>query len=322
MIDHNKEMPLFASRLNSMSSRRDLWTGDNSVLDWITRQGTIEGLNLVDFNCPQHLKGYTTEKVKKALDLASLQTGAVCTRFTHEFENGAFTHPESSKRKAAIDLVLNAGEWARSLDAKELVVWSAYDGYDYSFQTDYNLMWKHCVEAFQVVCDTFPELKISLEPKPTEPRRFFIHNTTGAALLLVRDIERQNMGLTLDFGHCLMATENPVQSAVLTGQEGKLFGVQLNDGFVKPGCEDGLALGTVHPRMTLEFIYWLQRYDYKGHIYFDTFPINEDPVREAEYNIRLYKKWWKFASVLDEKGIGELLIKQDTMAILELLEGQ
>ena len=42
---------------------------------------------------------------------------------------------------------------------------------------------------------------------------------------------------------------------------------------------------------------------------------------ESEYNIRLYKKWWKFASVLDEKGIGELLIKQDTMEILELLEG-
>ncbi|MBC8408104.1 MAG: hypothetical protein H8E12_05170 [Rhodobacteraceae bacterium] len=45
-------------------------------------------------------------------------------------------------------------------------------------------------------------------------------------------------------------------------------------------------------------------------------------MREAEHNIRLYKKWWKFASVLDENEIGELLIKQDTMAILELLEGQ
>ena len=66
MIDQNNEVLLFASRLNSMSSRRDLWTGDNTVLDWIARQGTIEGLNLVDFNCPQHLKGYTTEKVKKS----------------------------------------------------------------------------------------------------------------------------------------------------------------------------------------------------------------------------------------------------------------
>ena len=75
MIDQNNEVPLFASRLNSMSSRRDLWTGDNSVLDWIARQGTIEGLNLVDFNCPQHLKSYTTEKVKIALDMALIPEG-------------------------------------------------------------------------------------------------------------------------------------------------------------------------------------------------------------------------------------------------------
>jgi xylose isomerase len=136
------------------------------------------------------------------------------------------------------------------LGARELVVWSAFDGYDYSLQADYEVMWNHCKEAFRTVCDSFPDLKVSLEPKPTEPRRFFIHNTTGTAMLMVRDIDRENMGLTLDFGHCLMATENPGQSAALAGQEGRLFGVQLNDGFVKPGSEDGLALGTVHPLMT------------------------------------------------------------------------
>ena len=119
-----------------------------------------------------------------------------------------------------------------------------------------------------------------------------------------------------------MATENPGQSVALAGQEGKLFGVQLNDGFVKPGCEDGLALGTVHPFMTLEFIYWLQRFDYQGHIYFDTFPKNEDPIREAEYNIRRFRKLWKQAIHLNEKGIKEMLCKKDTMSILELMETQ
>ena len=322
MFSENLKKPLFASRLNSMGARRDLWSGDNDVLDWIARQGTIKGLDLIDFNCPQHLQGRNVEEIISTLEQASLKTGAICTRFPSEFENGAFTHPEERQRKAAIELVLNAAEWARSLDANELVVWSAYDGYDYSLQSDYTLMWKHCVEAFQIICDAFPDLKVSLEPKPTEPRRFFIHNTTGTALLMLRDIARENMGLTLDFGHCLMAAENPAQSAALTGQEGKLFGVQLNDGFVKPGCEDGLALGTVHPSMTLEFIYWLQRFDYQGHIYFDTFPKNEDPVREAEFNIRRFRNWWTLANSLDEQGLREMLEKQDTMSILELLEEQ
>ena len=305
-----------------MGARRDLWDGDHSTLDWVARQGTIKGLDLVDFNCPQHLQGLAVEEVKSSLKESSLKTGAVCTRFTEDFVNGAFTNPEHAKRKAAIELALDAGEWACRLDADELVVWSAYDGYDYSMQSDYPLMWKQCVEAFRVVCDAFPKLKVSLEPKPTEPRRFYIHNTSGAALLMVRDIDRENMGLTLDFGHCLMAGENPGQSAALAGQEGKLYGVQLNDGFVRPGCEDGLALGTVHPSMTLEFIYWLQRFDYQGHIYFDTFPKNEDPVREAEYNIRRFRKWWNLARTLDQKGFQEMLENQDTMSILELLEDQ
>ena len=322
MTNELKNSPCFASRLNSMGERLDLWSGENNVLGWIARQGTIKGLKLVDFNSPQHLEGLTVKEVTSALKNVSLRTGAVCTRFPAEFEGGAFSNPEPSKRRAAINLVLNAGEWAMDLGARELVVWSAFDGYDYSLQADYEVMWNHCTEAFRTVCDSFPDLKVSLEPKPTEPRRFFIHNTTGTAMLMVRDIDRENMGLTLDFGHCLMATENPGQSAALAGQEGRLFGVQLNDGFVKPGSEDGLALGTVHPLMTLEFIYWLQRFDFQGHIYFDTFPKNEDPVREAEYNIRRFCKWWKQASSLDEKGIKEMLVKMDTMGILELLEDQ
>ncbi len=320
MTNDLKNFPYFASRLNSMKERLDLWSGDNNVLGWISRQGKIKGLNLVDFNSPQHLEGLTVKEIKSALENVSLKTGAVCTRFNEDFLCGAFTNPEQKKRKAAIELVLNAGEWANDLGARELVVWSAFDGYDYSLQADYQMMWNQCTEAFRIVCDSFPNLKVSLEPKPTEPRRFFIHNTTGTAMLMVRDVDRENMGLTLDFGHCLMASENPGQSVALVGQEGKLFGVQLNDGFVKPGCEDGLALGTVHPLMTLEFIYWVQRFDYRGHIYFDTFPKNEDPVREAEYNIRRFCKWWEQASYLNEKGIKKMLCNEDTMGILELLE--
>ena len=47
MIDINKEVPLFASRLNSMGSRRDHWTVDNSVLDWIARKGLLKGSTLL-----------------------------------------------------------------------------------------------------------------------------------------------------------------------------------------------------------------------------------------------------------------------------------
>ena len=45
----------FASRLNSMKDRPDLWMGEPGVVGWIKRQGQIKGLDLIDFNYPQHI---------------------------------------------------------------------------------------------------------------------------------------------------------------------------------------------------------------------------------------------------------------------------
>ena len=68
-------MLLFASRLNSMGARRDLWDGNHSTLDWVARHGTIKGLDLVDFNCPQHLQGLSVEEVKSSLKESSRRQG-------------------------------------------------------------------------------------------------------------------------------------------------------------------------------------------------------------------------------------------------------
>ena len=79
--------------------------------------------------------------------------------------------------------------------------------------------------------------------------------------------------------------------------------------------------GSVHPAMALELVYWLQRVRYDGHVYFDTFPRNEDPVREAQYNIRAFKRMWAKAQRLGEGGKLEGLLRaQDAMGALELLE--
>ena len=134
-------------------------------------------------------------------------------RYPAEFRLGAFTHPEPHMRQQAIELTIAAAECGRVLGGvQELVVWSAYCGYDYSLQVDYLQMWQHMVDGFQQVCDAHPETKVSLEFKPTdENTRFFAVASTGAAMQLVQAVDRPNMGLTLDIGHCLMAGENPAQ---------------------------------------------------------------------------------------------------------------
>jgi len=122
-----------------------------------------------------------------------------------------------------------------------------------------------------------------------------------------------------------MAGENPAQSvAYVNRNKNSLFGVQLGDGYSRVGAEDGLAFGSLSPKQSIEFVYWLIKTNFKGHIYFDTFPRNEDPIRECEYNIRQFKKMYKLAHKMlkgdDSIKVNNILSKQDAMAMLEYLE--
>lgn len=353
-LNENSTFPFqFASRLNSMKERLDLYESAPfgsangaplhgvglGVRGWIKRQGRIKGLSKVDFNYPQHLTHpvdqHSKKEILECLRAANLTTGAICLRFPKDMQLGALTHPDPAKRQRAIDLCHEACEWASALSCNEVVIWSAYCGYDYPLQADYDSMWAQYVAAMQQLCDKHPKVRISLEYKPTdENTRYFVVPSTGSACLLVQEVSRDNFGLTLDFGHCLMAGENPAQSVAMVQRmgraagkgkgTGKLFGVQLGDGHSRLGAEDGLVFGSVHRMAALEFVYYLIKTNYQGHIYFDTFPRNEDPIREAEYNIRSFKAMYRQARRMiqgpDQARVEEMLRSHDAMSMLEYLE--
>eukprot|EP00571_Detonula_confervacea_P011125 CAMPEP_0172306676 /NCGR_PEP_ID=MMETSP1058-20130122/7699_1 /TAXON_ID=83371 /ORGANISM="Detonula confervacea, Strain CCMP 353" /LENGTH=1154 /DNA_ID=CAMNT_0013018641 /DNA_START=135 /DNA_END=3599 /DNA_ORIENTATION=- len=319
--DDGKFPFLFGSRINSMKDRLDLV--DSPVAtprDYLQRQATIRGLGCVDFNYPQHFGDYwTPQEARKALDDVNLVAGAVCLRYPSKFARGAMIHPDAELRREAIDITKEAAEVARVLGCNEVVVWSAYDGYDYPFQVSYQEKWDQIVQAFQECCDAYPDIKWSLEFKPTdENTRFFTVPSTGAAMLLVKDIDRPNMGLTLDMGHMLMAGENPGQSIAMVGD--KLFGIQLNDGYTRLAAEDGMMFGSIHPSIALEAMYQLRQIDFKGHLYFDTFPQRTDPVKEAEYNIRRVKQFWRAVVKMDSDEVERIAREHDAIGALELVD--
>lgn len=85
-------------------------------------------------------------------------------------------------------------------------------------------------------------------------------------------------------------------------------------------AEDGLAFGSVHAAGALELVYTLRAARWDGHAYFDTFPEAEDPVREAQYNARAFRRFWRRAGALERGGMGALLEAHDAMGALELIE--
>ena len=319
----------FASRLNSMAARWDLVDERAGLTDdvpgWIARQAAIPGISTVDLNFPQHIGNgplSATDSIVAALRDARLGVGALCLRYPPAFRAGAFTNPDASLRASALDLAVRACTTAAALNASHVVYWSPYDGYDAHLAANYTAVWNHLVASFQAMANVCAasSVRVSLEWKPTDPAsRYSFVPSTAAALALVNAVARPTFGLTLDTGHLLLAGENPGQSVASVAHAGKLFGIQLSDAHVRLGAEDGLPFGSVSTASALEVVYWLRRNGYNGHVYFDTFPLNSDPVKEAALNIRTFKALWRRAARLQAAGLEAVMDRQDGMAALELL---
>ena len=106
-------------------------------------------------------------------------------------------------------------------------------------------------------------------------------------------------------------------AAALALREGRLFGVHLNDGYGQ--ADDGLLVGSVHPWQTLELLATLSRYDYRGTIYFDTFPVREDPAAESAANVARVRALEAILDRLDTERLTELQARHDAIGVQALL---
>lgn len=80
-----------------------------------------------------------------------------------------------------------------------------------------------------------------------------------------------------------------------------------------------MMFATIHPSLALEAMYQLRQIDFKGHFYFDTFPQRTDPVKEAEYNIRRVKEFWRAAGRMSKTELDRIANEHDALGALELV---
>jgi L-rhamnose isomerase len=277
----------YAARLNSFRGGGNPASKRKGVLGLLERAAQVPGLNAVDLNFPDHLDGVEVGEMRSCLDGLGLSINGFAMRYYSEpgFKLGAFTHPDAALRQAAIDLTKRGIDSMLEVGGSLMTLWMGQDGFDYSFQADYAQLWDQTLAAMAAVADHAPNVEISIEYKPNEPRSFSLMPDIGTTLLAIHEIGRKNVGVTLDFAHVLYADEMPAYAAALAARGSRLFGVHLNDGYGKR--DDGLMVGQVHPIQTMELLYVLDRIGYDRAIYFDTFPdlTGLDPVAECAANI-------------------------------------
>ena len=285
MLEHK-----FATRLNSFKSNW-LQKTKPSVIDIIKRASSVKGLTHVDLNYPDHADPSLKEIAKYATDSGLKINGLAMRYYTNpSFKLGAFTNPEKKVRQEAIDLTKKAIDGLREINSNLLTVWLGQDGFDYGFQVDYKKIWNDEIQAIKEIAEYDKECFISIEYKPNEPRAYSLLSNLGTTLLAIKEINLDNIGVTIDFAHILYSNEQPALVAALIDKHSKILGLHLNDGYGKR--DDGLMVGTVHQLSTIELLYYISKSNYDGPIYFDTFPdtTNMDPVKECELNIETVKK--------------------------------
>ena len=308
--------PRYATRLNAFKRKGD------TVADMIARAGTVGGLNAADLNFPDHFDHHTPAQLTQILQQSGMSLNGLAMRYYTDpgFRLGAFTHPDATIRRAAIDITKRGLDALAQMGGTVMTVWLGQDGFDYSFQGDYARLWDDTLSGLAEVCDHNPALDISIEYKPNEPRSWSVLPDMATTLHAIRDVARPNLGVTLDFCHMLFAGEMPAKSALLAARYCRIMGVHLNDGYAKR--DDGLIAGTVHPIQTVELFWVLDQMGYDGVIYFDTFPDHGgmDPVEESRANLALTERLRAVAASLrGDANLIAAMARQDAAASTRLI---
>ena len=120
---------------------------------------------------------------------------------------------------------------AHELNCKSIEMWPGQDGFDYCFQVDYKFMWNSTISVIKEITEYAPDIRFSYEYKLKEPRIYMYISNAAKGLLLAKEVNANNFGIIIDFGHALLSRENPAEALILLANSGKLFRVHFNDAY-------------------------------------------------------------------------------------------
>ena len=294
-----RQYSVFIDHVGSFNDRYCSAYSDRSfsITEKFDRVKSIPLITSVDVSMSDEYNA-NKELVKENVARTGLTINNVMVDTTSDniYKQGSFSNLDFNVRKKIVDAAKNAMDFAEEVGCNIFAIWPGQDGYDYLFQADYIKERQLFAECMRELADYKPNMSIALEYKPKEPRNYCYVNTMAGTLLMINNIERNNVGIAMDYGHSFYCGENPAEAvAMCKAYGGKLFTVHMNDNF--GSWDDDMIAGSVNTLPYLEFIYWIRRTGYEGKITFDQFPYREnsrDAVSESA-------EWFDYLESLVDK---------------------
>jgi len=309
---------VITSFLGKTKDRFHEYNEDRTLEEKMRMVSEMEGVSGVEVVYPYEVND--SEELKMLMAKYHVEVAAVNVNIKAEpeFRNGGITSLHREVRDKAVRFIKEAKDFAKAVGADKVTCCPLGDGYEFSFQYDYRLAWNHIVESFAEAGGYLKEIPLFIEYKPSETRGRCFIDTAAKTLYLLNCIGIKEMGITLDFGHSTYGNENPAEAATLITESEYGLYVHINDNNARWDWD--YFVGTKHLLSYIEFLYYLQKYNYKGFFTSDTSPTRWDIKRTFETNARVTNKLMNKLDKIDKKAFEKLINGEDYLETWRFIE--
>ena len=317
-MDSGVKIGVITSFLSKTKDRFHEYNEEKTLQQRLEMVCNMEGIEGVELVFPYEVND--ADLVKKLIKQYGLHIAAinVNVKAEPEFRDGGLTSTRAEVRSKAVEFIRKAKDFAKQVGADKVTCCPLADGYEFNFQKSYGQAWKHLVESLGQAGTYLTEVPLYVEYKPSETRGRCFVSTAAKALCLLNDIAVDQMGITIDFGHSMYANENPAEAVTIVAESGFAYYIHINDNDARWDWD--YMVGTKHLLDYVEFLYYLQEYEYDDYLTSDTSPTRWDIRGTFEMNARLTKKLWNLLSKLDRNKFNELISGGDYLKTWQFIE--
>ena len=279
------------------------------LFDRVSAIDLVEGVELV---ATWHIRSDNVHQIRENLQRTGLKLVSIIPDHfgQQKWGKGAFSSKNPGIRREAVSHTKEMMDIGAELGCSLISLWPGQDGYDYYFQADYIEERGWFEEGVKECCKHRKDVRIAIEYKMKEPRNRSYPSNVAGTLLMVKEIGEDNCGVTIDYGHALVAYENVAESvAVLKKYGNRLFHLHMNDNYGY--WDDDMIAGAVHTIPYIELLYWLKRTDYQGWISMDQYPYREDGQKAVNESIQWLAALNAVVNRMDKKEVNGVIMSGD-----------
>lgn len=230
---------------------------------------------------------------------------------------GALSRPDSDIRHDAIAVIKRAKDYAKIVGAPLVTCCPLSDGFDNLFQVDYPKAWRNMIDSVSEAADYLPEIPLYLEYKINETRVNCQLDSCAKTIVLLKDVQNAATGVTIDFGHSLLAKENPAQVLSLCEETGVNYYLHTNDN--DWNFDWDLISGSRNFLHTAEFLFYAQEFGYDKFFTADASPRIFDMVGFFTEHAKMNQAIYDLVGGLDRQKYRRLMAEEKYLELMGMV---